>query len=392
MLRGVPFDQLEHSLRVQQLDLGGRRPSRAWAPAEVFVMGAATADFASGDSRPGRDRTRAAVLSALAGADLDARRIAAVFAAVPGAGPGRWQEGSGLDRLGLGGLRIGASGGCMMTHWLPSVTEALHQGWRAVENGLYDLVLCVACSAGPGRDWPDTRAVRPYAIAAQRYMSAAGATTMHLAKVTAKNRRHGALNPHAPVARPVDPGGVLRSEMIAWPLRRSMIAPDAGGAAAVILGSAAARRRVGGRAPRVRTSIVASERSLSDGRAARLAYAAAALGPDEVDCAEVDDVTAAAELAAYEGLQFAPGSQGPELIDSGFTALGGVLPVNTSGGRLSLGASTAADLAQFTEIVHQLRREAGPRQVPDARVGLLQIRQGLDGTGGVVTLTTIVTS
>jgi acetyl-CoA acetyltransferase len=208
----------------------------------------------------------------------------------------------------------------------------------------------------------------------------------------AKNRRHGALNPHAPVAGPVEAGGILGSEMIAWPLRRSMIAPDVGGAAAVVLGSAAAKRRVGGRAPQVRTSIAAIERSLTQGRAARLAYAAASLGPDEVDCAEVDDLTAAAELAAYEGLQFAPGLQGPELIDSGFTALGGVLPVNTSGGRLSLGPSTAAGLAQFTEIVQQLRHAAGPRQVADARVGLLEIHEVLDGHEGVVTLTMIVTS
>jgi acetyl-CoA acetyltransferase len=97
------------------------------------------------------------------------------------------------------------------------------------------------------------------------------------------------------------------------------------------------------------------------------------MGPEDLDCGEVDDVTAAAELAAYEDLQLAPAGQGPELIDTGFTALGGVTPVNTSGGLLSLGELPGASgLSQIVHVVKQLRGEAGPRQVERARVGLAQ--------------------
>ena len=67
-----------------------------------------------------------------------------------------------------------------------------------------------------------------------------------------------------------------------------------------------------------------------------LTQLAALFAADALDW-KAEQAAAAAELAVYEQLQFVPEGQGPELIDSGFTALGGVLPVNTSGGLLSAG-------------------------------------------------------
>jgi len=61
------------------------------------------------------------------------------------------------------------------------------------------------------------------------------------------------------------------------------------------------------------------------------------------------------------------------------TALGGKLPVNTSGGLKSKGHPVGATgVAQVIEIARQLRGEAGPRQVKGARVGLTQ---NMGGTG-----------
>jgi acetyl-CoA acetyltransferase len=117
----------------------------------------------------------------------------------------------------------------------------------------------------------------------------------------------------------------------------------------------------------------AKERQATADRAARLAYCASGVGPDDLDVVELEDVTAAAELAAYEDLQLAPQGEGPELIDSGFTALGGVLPVNTSGGLLSAGELPGVwALVQVCHLAWQLRGEAGECQVPRARVGLAQ--------------------
>jgi acetyl-CoA acetyltransferase len=152
-----------------------------------------------------------------------------------------------------------------------------------------------------------------------------------------------------------------------------MVAPAATGAAAVVLASREGLRRTASREVRVRASVLvtAADGEAAATRAARLAYQDAGLGPEDLDCAELDDRTAAGELAAYEALQFVPDGQGPELVESGFTALGGVLPVNTSGGLLSQGDATGASgLAQVCELAWQLRGKAGSRQVAGASAGL----------------------
>ena len=106
-------------------------------------------------------------------------------------------------------------------------------------------------------------------------------------------------------------------------------------------------------------------------RAAGLAYRDAGLDPEDLDCAELHDCTAAAELTAYEQLGIVPEGYAGELVESGFTAAGGVLPVNISGGLLSLGERPGAGaIAQLSELTRQLRGEAHAGQVPGARAAL----------------------
>jgi acetyl-CoA acyltransferase len=62
-------------------------------------------------------------------------------------------------------------------------------------------------------------------------------------------------------------------------------------------------------------------------------------------------------------------------------ALGGRLPVSTSGGLLSRGHPLGATgIAQVVEIAQQLRGEAGARQVPEARIGLTHCVGGFVST------------
>lgn len=273
---------------------------------------------------------------------------------------------------------------------------ALHSSWNAVSSGASDVVVCV------GHDWPSDEeegldplaALETQAAAAREYMQHSGATEEHLARVAAKNRRHGAANPHALQATAVDPEEVLASELLVWPLRRLMVAPPARGAAAVVLGSHEIVRRFGPKAPRVQASVLLDEDS-ADGaataRAARLGYFAAGISPEEVDFAEIEDPTPVDEIEAYEALELGPPGSGPELVESGFTALGGVVPVNASGGALAQGrVKGAAGILQMVELSLQLRDRAGRRQVPGARVGL-----GLAGSAtapGHVTALTILTT
>jgi acetyl-CoA C-acetyltransferase len=68
----------------------------------------------------------------------------------------------------------------------------------------------------------------------------------------------------------------------------------------------------------------------------------------------------------------------------GITALGGRIPVNTSGGLKSKGHPVGATgIAQAIEVFEQLRGEAGKRQVEGARIGLTQ-NMGGSGASSVV--------
>ena len=104
------------------------------------------------------------------------------------------------------------------------------------------------------------------------------------------------------------------------------------------------------------------------------AYAAAGLGPEDVDVVECQDTDAARELLSWQELRLcAPGEQARILAD-GDATLGGARPVNPSGGLLSKGEPLGASaLGQVVELVHQLRGAAGARQVDGAQVGLAHV-------------------
>jgi acetyl-CoA acetyltransferase len=80
---------------------------------------------------------------------------------------------------------------------------------------------------------------------------------------------------------------------------------------------------------------------------------------------------APAELWDLEKLGFCEKGEAPRLLKEGAFDLGGKLPVNTDGGLLSRGHPLGAtSLAQIIEIYRQVRGQAGPRQVPGAKIGL----------------------
>jgi acetyl-CoA acetyltransferase len=330
----------------------------------VHVLGVGATPFAR--AGPGAERpAREAAAAALADAGLTASDIGAVVVARGRRGP--W----GAYGLDPGPRVLGPASASAVT--------ALHLAYETVASGAHDTVLCVGHQSGA-----DAHALPLAALAAAAadYMRASGATERTFAFVAAKNRVHGAANPRSLHPSPVDAREVMRSDVVEWPLRRLMVASPSQGAAAVVLGSA----RGAAAAPRLLTDVLVrvdpgdtTRDAIS--QAAGLAYRLAHVGPDDVDCAEVQDLTAADEVAAYEALQFAPEGQGPDLVDSGFTALGGVLPVNTSGGSISQGEATGVSaIAQICELVWQLRGEAAERQVPDARVGLA-LSTAPDGDG-----------
>ena len=115
--------------------------------------------------------------------------------------------------------------------------------------------------------------------------------------------------------------------------------------------------------------------------AADKAYQMAGVRPQEIEVAEVHDACSFCEIYQAEMLGFCPIGAGGKFIESGATKLDGKIPINTSGGLVSKGHPVGATgLSMIYEIATQLRGEAGPRQVPNARIGLTE------NGGGVISV------
>ena len=115
------------------------------------------------------------------------------------------------------------------------------------------------------------------------------------------------------------------------------------------------------------------------------------MGPEDIDVAEVHDASATGEVIESEALGFCPVGEGGVVAERGETALGGRIPINTSGGLESKGHPIGATgLGQIYELVTQLRGEAGARQVEGAKLAMAQNGGGIVGVEEAVACLTIL--
>jgi acetyl-CoA acetyltransferase len=298
-----------------------------------------------------------------------------------------------LGALGLtGGPIVDVEAGCA------SGAAALALAAGAIAAGQYDTVLVFGVEKMPKgmirssffEPWMEQAglAATPayFALRAQRLMRESGVSAEQLADVVVKNRSAGARNPNAMFQKVVTREEVLESRMVCPPLHLWMLCSPNDGAAAVVLRRHGSGGHVRLRATALRSHLagnVLGEHTPMSGAvddadiptptrmAAEAAYEAAGVGPGDIDLAEVQDTDAARELLAYEELRFCePGGAGAWFA-AGHSQAGGKLPVNMSGGLLSRGEPLGASaLGHVVELVHQLRGEAGARQVDGARLAL----------------------
>ena len=247
-----------------------------------------------------------------------------------------------------------------------------------------------------------------FGLHARRRMDLHGATTDDFAMVKVKNSRHGAHNPNARFTKEYGLDDVRNSPVVSDPLRLLDICATSDGGAAMVVSSMEWARDHGHRNP-VRVAGISTVSptypdpvidlpylaadsvagapvppvGFKESIGAR-AYDEAGLGPDDVDVAEVYDLSSAMELDWYEQLGFCAAGEAERLLRDGDTAIGGRLPVNPSGGLGAFGEAVPAQaLAQVCELTWQLRGAAGARQVEGAKVGVT-VNQGLFGHGSSV--------
>jgi acetyl-CoA acetyltransferase len=309
-----------------------------------------------------------------------------------------------------------------------SGSTALNAARAQILAGLCDVALVIgadttpkgflAPTAGERGDDPDwlrfrlLGATNPtyFALYARRRMELFGATPADFAKVKVKNAAHGLANPNARYRKAVTEDEVMASPVVSDPLRLLDICATSDGAAAVIVSSLDFARSRGASdpvrvaavstvTPSYPNTIIEMPNFATDSAAvvpeptstfrdsvAERAYAEAGVGPDDLDLAEVYDLSTALELDWYENIGLCGPGEAEKLLHDGATTLGGRVPVNPSGGLACFGEAVPAQaLAQVCEVTWQLRGEAGDRQVEGAHAGLT-INQGLFGHASSVVL------
>jgi len=207
------------------------------------------------------------------------------------------------------------------------------------------------------------------------------------ARVAIKARAHGARNPYALHREPLSLDEALAAPLVGGRLRQSYVSGASCGAAAVVLCTPRFAAQHGIRDDVLLAAHVleiddcdsdtpGARNGLTGGttrRVAERAYESAGVDPGEVAVAEVHDCCVVDELVACAALGFCAEDHLERFVRSGANTYGGRVVVSPSGGLLSMGhAPGAAGLAQVCELAWQLRGEAGPRQVPGARVALQQ--------------------
>jgi len=295
-----------------------------------------------------------------------------------------------LTALGFSGVPIvNVEAGCA------SGGAALALGATAVASGRHDAVLVFGLEKMPRgiirssffEAWREEAglAATPayFALRAQRLMLESDVRLEDLARVSAKNHRHGVANPYAMYRRALSVEEILASPVVCEPLRLLMLCAPNEGAAAVVLSAQPTPVRVAAAALRSHHagSVLGEHTPLSgladDGvptpteMAAADAYAEAGLGPGDLHLVELQDTDAAREILSAEELGLCAKRGGGRWVRDGGGEMASRLPVNPSGGLLSKGEPLGASaLGQIAELTWQLRGAAGPRQVPGAQVAL----------------------
>jgi acetyl-CoA acetyltransferase len=101
----------------------------------------------------------------------------------------------------------------------------------------------------------------------------------------------------------------------------------------------------------------------------------------DIDVVEVYDSFTYTALVTLEELGFCEKGEGGPFVSGQRTAPGGAFPMNTNGGGLSYTHPGMYGMFILIEAVRQLRGECGPRQVPGAKLALV------NGTGGMLSAT-----
>ncbi|HTE59868.1 MAG TPA: thiolase family protein [Solirubrobacteraceae bacterium] len=387
-------------------------------PEPVLLAGVGMTPFARHPGRGVRDMARSAAFEALDNASVPATDVSKIYFGNAADGVISHQE---MIRGQVAFRRSELSGVPLVNveNACASGGSALNLAWESVAGGRSDVALVVGVEqlthaekfrtfaalrgstdideigeAPYGEVAPNSVLMDFYAEEARDYLAETDATPADLAQVAVKNRQNAAHNPLALYRGPQTVEEVLAGRTIVSPLTLAMCSPVTDGAAALVLCSREYGARLNGRTLEILASELRAGRERGSSPvadAAAAAFAAASVGPDDLDVLELHDAAAPAELIQYGEVGLCGPGEGHHMLRRGETELGGRIPVNTSGGLMSRGHPLGATgCAQIVELHDQLLERADGRQVDGARLGMAVNAGGWLGGAYATVVATIV--
>ena len=354
----------------------------------VYVVGTGMHPYQFPSDTPYTHLGLTAVRAALADAGLDWKQVQSAYVGTTSIGmaAGRVM----FRHLGSTGLAV-----TQVENASASGSFAFRQACMEVSHGISDVVLAMGVDKhGDGRraankdglerlsDTATVPAVK-FALMARSYLRERGAGIEAMAKVAVKNHGNASLNPYAQFRKPRSLEQVLASPKVAGDLTVQQCCPRGEGAAAVLLVSGRALRRLNinpKRCVRVRASAASSERdetvygqSATDlvRGTAEAALAQAGIAPTKLDLLELHDAFSVEELLYSEAVGVCAAGEGAAYLERGDSRIGGRCAINASGGLIGMGHPLGpTGIGQIAEITRQIRGEADGRQHPNARWGM----------------------
>jgi len=230
-----------------------------------------------------------------------------------------------------------------------------------------------------------------------RHMHEYGTTLEQWAQVAVSTRAWAALNPKAMYRDPLTIEEVLNSRPICYPFNilNICLVTDAGGAVVLTRADRAqdcAKRPVYVRGTGEGTEHVSvtQMKGLPLSEATRIsgqrAFAMADVTHNDFDHIMLYDAFTSGPPIMLESLGFAKPGEGVHFFDNGKSTPGGSLPINTNGGGLSYTHSGMYGVFPIIEATRQQRGECGARQVPNAKLSLVNGMGGMLSAAGTLVL------
>lgn len=354
----------------------------------VYVVGIGLHPYQFPSDTPYTHLGLTAVRAALADAGIDWKQVQSAYVGTTSIGmaAGRVM----FRHLGSTGLAV-----TQVENASASGSFAFRQACMEVAHGISDVVLAMGVDKhGDGRraankdglerlsDTATIPAVK-FALMARSYLRERGAGMEAMAKVAVKNHGNASLNPYAQFRKPRTLEQVLASPKVAGDLTVQQCCPRGEGAAAVLLVSGRALKRLGldaRRCVRVRASVANSERDetvYGQGpidlvrSSAQAALDQAGIAPTQLDLLELHDAFSVEELLYSEAIGVCAPGEGAAYLERGDSRIGGRCAINASGGLIGMGHPLGpTGIGQIAEITRQIRGEAEGRQHPSARWGM----------------------